>query len=144
MPNFANMTALVVDDVPHMVMLLTSMLRGLGWGTILSAGTVAPAMKQVRERNPSVVFVDWMMEPVNGIELVKLIRCGFDIPDPSVPIVMITGHGDAARVQDARESGVDAFIVKPVSRRLLAQRLDAVLQPNRKPVIDDREVTVLG
>ncbi len=126
-PNLADITALIVDDMPHMVMLLTSMLRRLGFKTIVSADNVADGCRQVRQCRPGIVFVDWVMEPVSGIELVKLIRCGVGIPDPTVPIVMMTGHCDASRVQDARESGVNAFIAKPLSAQILAQKLDTVL-----------------
>ena len=126
-PTSAELTALVVDDIPHMVMLLTSMLRKLGFREIVSAGTVTEAHRLLPIWNPGIVFVDWMMEPDDGLELVKIIRSGVDVPDPHVPILMITGHADATRVREARQAGADAFIVKPFSGKLLAKRITAVL-----------------
>jgi two-component system chemotaxis response regulator CheY len=126
-PGFAELTALVVDDIPHMVMLLTSMLRTLGFKEIITADTVAKAHQLLPIRNPRIVFVDWVMEPVDGLELVKIIRSGVDVPNPYVPILMITGHADLNRVREAREAGADAFIVKPFSQKLLAKRITAVL-----------------
>jgi two-component system chemotaxis response regulator CheY len=126
-PALADLTVLVVDDIPHMVMLLTGMLRTLGFKDFVSAATVAEAHRLLPIWNPHIVFVDWVMEPVDGLELVKLIRSGVDVPNPYVPIVMITGHADLNRVREAREAGADAFIVKPFSGKLLAKRINAVL-----------------
>jgi two-component system, chemotaxis family, chemotaxis protein CheY len=131
-PSFADLAALVVDDIPHMVMLLTSMLRTLGFKEIVSADTVVAAHRLLPIWNPGIVFVDWVMEPVDGLELVKIIRSGVDVPNRYVPILMITGHADANRVREAREAGADAFIVKPFSGKLLAKRITAVLQEEAK------------
>jgi CheY-like chemotaxis protein len=137
-PSFSDLTALVVDDIPHMVMLLTSMLRTLGFKDIVSAETVAKAHELLPIWNPGIVFVDWTMEPIDGLELVKIIRSGKDVPNPYVPIVMVTGHNDLIRVREAREAGADAFIVKPLSAKLLAKRIKAVLLEEVKRAVNRR------
>lgn len=44
-------------------------------------------------------------------------------PNPYIPIIMLTGHGDRERVCEARDAGVNVFMAKPVSAKALYERL---------------------
>ena len=44
-------------------------------------------------------------------------------PNPYIPIIMLTGHGDRERVCEARDAGVNMFMAKPVSAKALYERL---------------------
>ena len=44
----------------------------------------------------------WHMEPTDGLTFVKYLRNDPDSPNPYVPIIMLTGHGDRERVCEAR------------------------------------------
>ncbi len=130
-PDFSQLSALVVDDSPHMIMLLSSVPRQLGVRRITSAANVPDACHLLRNWTPDVVFVDWMMVPTNGIELVKVIRSGKAIANPTVPIVLVTGHSEAVRVHEARDVGATAFVAKPFSPAIIAKKLEAVLRTTR-------------
>ena len=81
--------------------------------------------------NLDLIFVDWRMERVDGLELVKRVRTGADSVNPYVPIIMVTGYADGARVKAARDAGVSDLLVKPISLAALAQRIGAVLNEPR-------------
>jgi DNA-binding response OmpR family regulator len=49
-------------------------------------------------------------------------------------IIMLTGHADPAHVFRARDAGVSEFLAKPLSARLLVERLNAVLF-NERPFV---------
>ena len=63
------------------------------------------------------------MEPTDGLEFVKFLRNDEKSPNPYVPIIMLTGHGDRDRVCEARDAGINMFMAKPVSAKALYERL---------------------
>ena len=66
---------------------------------------------------PDVVILDWEMPSPNGPEFVRRVRSPYEFPQPDVPIIMLTGHGERTRVEEAVRLGVNEFLLKPVSRR---------------------------
>ena len=78
-----------------------------------------------------LVVVDWMMEPMNGIEFTEKVRLDADSPNPFLPIIMLTGYTDRLRVFRARDAGVTEFIAKPISPKSLYSRVSAVIDRPR-------------
>jgi two-component system chemotaxis response regulator CheY len=73
--------------------------------------------------NPDInmMFVDWNMPNMTGIELVRRIRSS---QKNHVPIVMITTEGTMDRVEEALNSGgVDSYVVKPFTTDVLVKKL---------------------
>jgi two-component system chemotaxis response regulator CheY len=62
---------------------------------------------------------------------VRRVRSPDTFPTPNVPIIMLTGHGEHARVVEAMRLGVHEFLVKPVSGKALHERLASVLSHPR-------------
>ena len=67
------------------------------------------------------------MEPLDGLDFVRLVRQAKDSPYPLIPIIMLTGHAEPHRVKEARDAVVTEFLVKPVSMQSVVARLDEVL-----------------
>lgn len=63
------------------------------------------------------------MEPTEGLTFVKYMRNDPQSPNPYVPIIMLTGHGDRDRVCEARDAGVNMFMSKPISAKAMYERL---------------------
>ena len=122
---------LVVEDNRHMRDLMKVILEGLGVGRVRVAANAEAGFAELSAGAPDIVFVDWMMEPVDGLEFVRRIRLDEGNPSRFVPIIMITGHTEAARVAAARDGGVTEFLAKPVSTRMIAQRLEAIIHKPR-------------
>ena len=76
--------------------------------------------------NPiDIVMTDLAMQPLDGIDLVRLLRNANDSPNPMVPVIMITGHSTLRRVAEARDVGVTEFLSKPVTARGVIERIIA-------------------
>jgi len=86
------------------------------------------AWNVLREFNPDVIILDWMMEGMSGLDLVKMIRTSPQSPNPFVPVIMLTGHTHLNQVREARDGGINEFIAKPVSVRTMMQRLASVIE----------------
>jgi CheY-like chemotaxis protein len=111
--------------------LMRVILDGLGVGSVRTVGNADAGLAELAAHPPDIVFVDWMMEPVDGIEFVRLVRADEGSPSRYVPIIMITGHTEMSRVAAARDNGVTEFLAKPISARTVAQRLESVIHHPR-------------
>ena len=98
--------------------------RRLASSRSIEAESGERAWAVLREANPDVVVLDWMMEGMSGLDLVKMIRTDAQTPNPFVPVIMLTGHTHIDRVRQARDAGINEFIAKPVSVKTMMSRLD--------------------
>jgi len=77
-----------------------------------------------------LVFMDWQMPGLNGIETARKIQ-----NDPGIvqrpKIIIVTGHGRADVMKEAEDIGLDGFLLKPVTQSLL---LDATIDAFDLPV----------
>jgi two-component system, chemotaxis family, chemotaxis protein CheY len=128
---FERLSVLVVDDNVHMRKLVATILHAFGIVQIHEAESGDGAWTTLREANPDVVVLDWVMEGMSGIELVKMIRTSPASPNPLVPVIMLTGHTSTEHVREARDAGINEFIAKPISVNTMMSRLRAVIEHPR-------------
>ena len=131
MNRFDRLRVLLVDDSADMRALLRGILGGLGIRDVVEAADAETCFAAMRDTPPDIVFIDWMMEPVDGLELTRRIRNDTNSPNIYVPIIMVTGHSEPERVKAARDAGITEFLVKPVSPRSVVQRLVAIIEHPR-------------
>jgi two-component system, chemotaxis family, chemotaxis protein CheY len=128
---FDRLKTLVVDDNVHMRKLVVTILQAFGCVNILEADSGEKGWAVLRESNPDIVVLDWVMEGMSGLDVVKLIRSDPTAPNPFVPVIMLTGHTHLNQVREARDAGINEFIAKPVSVKTMMQRLMAVIEHPR-------------
>jgi two-component system, chemotaxis family, chemotaxis protein CheY len=123
-----NVHAMVVDDsgvMRRMVMraLLESKLADF---VFTEAVDGADALAKFDPQVIQMLFVDWNMPNMTGIDLVRKIR---QTSPAHVPIVMITTEGTMARVEEAlNQCGVDSYVVKPFTAETLCKKLEPLFQ----------------
>lgn len=122
-PRLSGLNVLVVDDNKFMRQLIEHLCIGLGIGSVQKSETVSEALALLADRPVDLVITDWHMEPMDGMQFVRRLRTDPDSPNPYVPIIMLTGHGDRDRVCQARDAGINMFMAKPVSAKALYERL---------------------
>ena len=132
--NFKKLCVLVADDNHHMRKLLSDLLEVIGVGRIALAQDGADAFDRYLEVAPDIVITDGAMAPMDGYELTRKIRMEPDSPNPFVPVLMLSGHLEKARVEMARDSGVTEYLAKPVSTDSLRIRIVSVIE-NPRPFV---------
>jgi CitB family two-component system response regulator MalR len=101
------------------------MLRELGFTRSLQARDGKEAL-EILERVPvQLVFCDFMMEGMNGLDFLKALRASglSNVP----PIIFVSSLGDVQSVDKALTWGAADYLVKPVNFRKLAAKIDRVL-----------------
>src|SRR5690606_38007823 len=118
--DFSNLAVMVVDDNHYMLQIVKAVLNSMRIKEVHSFTDAADAFADLMNWHPDVIFTDSAMDPLNGLEFVKLIRSSKG-PIQYVPLIVLTGHADRKLVAQARDAGADYTLRKPVS-------LDSVLR----------------
>ena len=115
-----NIPVLVVDDDENARHTLFEMLKRLNMKPqcVDSGEKALHEMQHMDSKNPyQVILMDWKLPRMNGIEATRLIR---EMKLPVKPIIiMITAYGRGEIQNHANNSGIDAFLHKPVTPSLL-------------------------
>lgn len=129
---------LLVDDNQHMRAITSAILQSAGIRKVREAPDGAAALEALRDHPVDLAIVDFNMFPLDGVEFTRLVRNSPDSANPYLPIIMMTGHSEKSRVQEARDAGVTEFVVKPITAKAILERMQAViLRPRAFVKTDD-------
>lgn len=130
-------TAMVIDDSGIMrKMVMRSLTESkLAEFFFVEAKDGLDGLNQFDSEKVGMIFVDWNMPNMNGVDFVRKIR---EIQIRHVPVVMITTESTMSKVEEALDQvGVDCFVVKPFTTDTLAKKLqplfDKLSAPQQKP-----------
>jgi CheY-like chemotaxis protein len=130
-PAYDQLKALIVEDNPHMRTLLRTLLHALGLKRVYEAMDGAAGLNIMRECNPDFILTDLSMKPMDGLEFTQQVRSGAGSPNPYVPVIMVTGHTERARIMAARDAGVTEILAKPITAQNLMRRIAQVADKPR-------------
>lgn len=117
---------LVVDDESRMRKLVRDFLTKVGY-LVIEASDGNEAMDKFYEnKDLALVILDVMMPKMDGWEVCREIRT-----TSKIPIIMLTARGDEKDELKGFELGVDEYISKPFSPRILVARVEAILRRSK-------------
>jgi DNA-binding NarL/FixJ family response regulator len=126
--NFSRQTFLIVDDIRLCRINVMEMLKNCGEPALFHTENGHAAISLLSEPNAiHCVICDFNMPVMHGLQLVKAIRTGFGHIRRNLPIIMLTGLGDRNLVGLAMALDVNAFIMKPVKKTVLLERIQRIL-----------------
>jgi CheY-like chemotaxis protein len=126
------LTILIVDGNSYMRRLTRMMLMNLGAKSVMEASDGLAALEAIRTCDPDVMFIDWDMPVLNGMEVMRIVRSPGVFPRPNIPIVMLTNRAQRSSVLEALRTGVHEFLLKPTSPKALRDRLTSILIKPRR------------
>ncbi len=120
----SDVTVLVVDDESRMRKLIKDFLMQKGY-SILEAGDGEEALQVFTENQNKInlILLDVMMPKLDGWSVLRQIR-----QSSKVPIIMLTARGEEQDELFGFELGVDEYISKPFSPKILVARVEAILK----------------
>ena len=130
---------LVVDDESRMRKLVRDFLVREDY-EVLEAGDGEAALDIFyQEKNIALIILDVMMPKMNGWEVCREIR-----ETSKVPIIMLTAKGDEEDELTGFELGVDEYISKPFSPKILVARVSAILRRSGKAPEEGKLLSIGG
>jgi len=118
------MKMLVIDDSKPMRTLLSFMAQQLEFVTTEARDGREALDILVRNdpRSPfDVALVDWDMPRMNGLEFIQAVRRNSDFAD--LKLMMVSMENQQSGVAQALEAGADDFLMKPVNKEMLSDKL---------------------
>jgi DNA-binding response OmpR family regulator len=122
-----DLTVLIADKNAFMRRTTRTMLTNLGAKRIIEASDGLAAVEAIRTCDPDVMFLEWDLPLLDGMEVVRIVRSPGVFPRPDLPIIMLTMRSNRIEVLQALRAGVNEFLVKPTAPKELRDRLTAVL-----------------
>ena len=127
-----NPKILVVDDESRMRKLVRDFLEKKGF-VVMEAGDGEEAMDIFyEEKDIALILLDVMMPKMDGWEVCREIR-----KNSKVPIIMLTARGDERDELLGFDLGVDEYISKPFSPKILVARVEAILRRTGQDTVND-------
>ena len=130
-------SVLVVEDNLPMLNLTKSILQTFGIGNVYGAPDGNAGFRMFCQKRPDIVIADWMMSPVDGLELTHSIRTDETSPNKYVPIILMTSVSERDQVLAARDTGITEFLLKPFNARDLYRRLSEIIDRPRPFITSD-------
>ena len=127
---------LVVDDEARMRKLVRDFLARQGYQVIEAANGEEAIDRFFEDKEIALILLDVMMPKMDGWQVCREIR-----QYSKVPIIMLTARADEKDELKGFELGVDEYISKPFSPKILMARVDAVLRRSGAGADDILEVS---
>jgi signal transduction histidine kinase/CheY-like chemotaxis protein len=129
-PDLRDRRVLVIDDNLRARTVLSGMLMGLTF-IVDEAPSGQEGIEMVRQASKlgkpyEIIFVDWQMPGLDGIETGKRIRCLSDIGTPP-HLVMVIAYGGEDVLKRAEENGFENVLIKPVTPSILFDTVTGAL-----------------
>lgn len=118
---------LIVDDDALLLSVMKSFLRVEGH-EVISAPDGNKALGIVKSVDLDLVVSDIRMRPMDGMELLKLIKD----EKPALPVVMLTAYGSAKTQKEAADLGAFAYLSKPFTNDEVITTVRAAIASGKK------------
>ena len=115
-------TVLVVDDSRIMRNIVKNTFNELKIPCqFLEAENGKTAYELLESNKVSIIFLDWNMPEMNGMEFLKKVRT---MPDyKELPIIMVTSEAAKYNVVEALQAGATDYIIKPIREKVFLEKL---------------------
>ncbi len=136
--DFKDLSVLIVEDNTPVRDITVSIFKTFGVKKVFTARNGEEGFVEFCIRNPDLVITDWMMHPMDGFEMVHLMRTHSESPNPYVPVILMTAFTQQNKIVRARDCGITEIMAKPFSTRDLYKRLVQIIEhPRRFVKIDE-------
>lgn len=130
-----NPRILIVDDFETVRLFLRNALNQIGIENIEEAGDGKEALQMIQDNKKKghsfdMVFCDWNMPEMTGIELLHEIRRSSEFK--GLPFVMVTAESETSSVENALKAGTTDYITKPFTVDGLREKIESIFNRLQK------------
>lgn len=120
----ANLTVLVVEDDDDSRYLMRLELERLGY-LVSEAENGVNAVEMALREHPDIILMDLTLPVMDGLEATARIRA--DPQMSEVPIIAVTAHQESDFREEAKTSGFNAYVTKPIDGGWLSELIKGLL-----------------
>ncbi len=122
---------LVVDDDELQRIIIGNHLKAENYQHIFASDGFE-ALNLLRKTQPDIILMDVMMPGMDGMETIRRLKA---VPQSAnIPVIMITGKSEGLVVVDCMKAGAVDFVVKPLNRAILIDKITRVLNTAVSPL----------
>ena len=118
-------TILLVDDEPHVTLVLSGRLRAEGY-EVITAEDGSEALELTRFHSPDLVITDYQMPTLSGFELAQKLRANPLTSD--TPVFMLTARGHMLTDEELAQTSIRLMMAKPFSARVMCERVREIFE----------------
>ncbi len=124
---------LLVDDEAFVRKVNAHVLSGLTQGNVLQAPSAREAISIFDKQSVDLLITDIQMPEMNGLDLMKEIRCGKTSAPAELPILAITSFSNTEVLGSAMGLDVNGFLVKPISPKNALEKINIAMREKINP-----------
>ncbi len=124
---------LMIDDDVEFVQMMREYLQPEGF-SVASAHSYNSGLNAAREKKHSLIVLDVMLPGGSGFDLLRTLR-----KESMVPVILLTGRGEAVDRIVGLEIGADDYLPKPADPRELAARIRAILRRTEREASEEND-----
>ncbi|MGR3296078.1 MAG: response regulator [Candidatus Bathyanammoxibius sp.] len=132
---------LIIEDEKDLVELIQYNLEKEGF-RVMYAYDGEDGLRLARSKHPSLVLLDLMLPRLDGLEVCR--RMKQDPKTDGIPIIILSVKDSEADIVAGLELGVDDYITKPFSPRILTSRVRAVLRRSERETGSRKRINIDG
>lgn len=117
---------LIVDDSAVIRQTVKGTLIGMGCPNVQLAANGAEALSKCKTHQFKVIFLDWNMPEMDGLEFLKVYRHELGVKNSAV--IMLTAMSDKKDILLALENGATDYVTKPVSIDTIKKKMNQALE----------------
>jgi len=118
----------IAEDEESIVSLLKYNLEKEGY-KVSTSDNGEDALKQIKEKQPDLILMDWMLPDLSGVEICKNLKKDKKYND--LPVIMLTAKGEEEDKLKAFDTGTDDYVTKPFSQKELNARIKSLLRRSK-------------
>jgi DNA-binding NarL/FixJ family response regulator len=111
--------ALIIDDEPHVRVLIKILLKQLGIETVWEAGDGTTAVELATAHRPDVILLDINLPQIGGLEVLARLKAAH----PKIPVIIVSSQSTMKTVIQTRELGAEAYVLKHAPKSEVLQML---------------------
>ena len=129
--NLERATVLVLDDNGASLDILSQVVSGFGVKQLYRAESVPDAQALIRTKTFDLIISDVQMPVTDGIEFIEWLRKQSGETNRYVPVILVTGHTRTSQVRKLRDAGSNYVVAKPITPKVLLERIYWVAREER-------------
>jgi DNA-binding response OmpR family regulator len=122
---------LIAADNQYWRKLIRNLLVNVGIQRIDEVVDGLAGFEAIKSLEPDIAILDWDLPLLNGAELVRIVRAPGMLAKPAMPIIMFGASAERRRIAEAKQLGVDVYLIMPISAKTLLERIVSLLTKSR-------------